>query len=482
MSVKKTDSKKYKWRSKTFGAAALVSIVALAIALSFIAQQLETKYGLRADLSFNKITTLSDETAALLSNLNQPVKIYAIAYRGSEDQDLKGLLDRYQSKNPNIHWQMIVPNENPSLITSYQEKGENVRENSLIIEAPQTGRYKVVDPSQYAAREYNTNLELELRYQYERMISEAILYTTSQEIPKALFTRGHGEGEEIDLLLQALISNNFEVEEADFTQEDIKGDVLFIISPVKDFTPEETEKVLTYLEGGGKLFITLDPSFNEPDGLAKMPNFTALIKAYGINPTAGIILADMDIKNTYYANNLVLMPTVTDLALNSPLIQNRLTQILLPQARGFMEPEVFDERLQVENLLLSDASAYERKMDIESINQEKQLNEAAGPFALAVLSTKQEPTGNTSKVFAIGTSLAFTDDDIMYYSDNEGFLHTVLSDLVPREGLSLNISTKAGYRPPLSQNSTTIGVGMVVILPILVLVAALFILRPRKYL
>lgn len=485
MSKKKSTNGTFKWRSKSFAVLVMVLILVLAVLISVIAQQAESKYGLRKDLSFNQITTLSDTTLALLSDLNQPVKIYVVAARGSEDYDLVGLLDRYQSQNSNISWEQVVPTENPALIKAYQEKGETIRENGIIVEAAKTGRYRVIDPGYYAAREYNTDLELELRYQYEKMITEALLYTTADYVPNAKFLTGHGEIiEEADLLAQALSSNGYEVSTYDFEYGEtaLEGDLLFIMSPTRDFSEKHIERLMAYLNGGGAIFVTLDPSFDENTSLAKMPNFVAFLKAYGIYPTDGIILAAQEEENTYYDSILALAPSLTDVEANALLLENNLNEILLPQARGFYEPEVFDEKLKVENLLISGNNAFERNMTYDNLEWEKQPDDKQGPFGLAVLSARQESSGETGKIFAIGSSLAFTDEDVMYYSTNESFLHTVLSNLVPKESSSLNISTKAGYRPPLSQNSTTMGVAIVIILPVLVLIAAMFILRPRKYL
>ena len=70
--------------------------LALLVALNGLFTALEKRYGWRVDYSFNSITSHSETTEEVLSELNLPVHIYALYERGSEDLLLFELLDRYQ--------------------------------------------------------------------------------------------------------------------------------------------------------------------------------------------------------------------------------------------------------------------------------------------------------------------------------------------------------------------------------------------------
>ena len=474
-----------KWRSKTFLIAVLALTVGAAVLVSLLAQIFEDHYALRKDFSFNQITTLSEATEELLATLDQPVRVSIIANQGEEDLRLTDLLTRYHTNSPHITWQVVIPSQNPAFIKGYEEKGEELQLLSTVVEAPQTGRYKIINPNEFFISQYNEQLERESRFQYEKTLSEAILYTTTSYLPTALFTTGHNElsGQQVSQLKSTLTSNSFLLGDTNLNDNAAltDTDILFILSPTKDFSPAQVSKLLTYLQSGGSIFVTLDPTTE--DVFSAMPNFMALLNAYGIVPTKGTILADSTAPNTYLLNIYNLLPQLVDNPLIDPLTANNNTYLLLPYTLGFIEPQVVDTALQVENLLLSEPSTYEKQLNADNLNDlSKKATDAQGPFALALLSSRLEKTGQTGQIFAMGTSEAFTDGDLMRYTDNEAFLHLILSELAPDYELSIPISNKAYYRPPLSHNAGPMGIALVIVLPILVFLGAVLILLPRKHL
>ncbi|NLB89724.1 MAG: hypothetical protein GX786_00665 [Clostridiales bacterium] len=479
MSKKKIKKNPSRWRSKSFALVMMTTVIVLAVFVSLIADQLETRHSLRKDYSFNQITSLSEATKTLLENLQEPVHISLVAYRNDVDHQLADVLNRYQSQSDFLTWELVVPYENPTFIEKYTNVGANIQIDGLVVEAPEKDQYQLIAPSQFYAVEYTSALEREERYQYEKPITEAIVRVTASYVPKVMMSNTHREIGETQgaLLTQGLQSNNFEVTRGALEKETLaETDLVMILSPQEDFTENEIENLLYFLEGGGKLFVTLDPNFETQP--VPMPNLMTLLKAYGILPTQGAVLS-----YTNQENPLVLLPDFTGSPVTQLMEETGINNLQIPRTLGFYQPEGLDHLLTVENLLLSDSGSYEKKITYDrQQNYTQEEGDAVGPFALALLSTRIEKTGETSHVFAMGTSLAFTNIDVLYYSDNEAFLHSVLSALVPREDFTVNISTKAGYRPMINPNATTLGTAMVIVLPVLVMLAAALILWPRKHL
>ena len=388
-----------KWRSKAFSIGVMVLILIIAITLNLLVQLLENRHGLKKDFSYNAITTLSPQTIQMVKNITEPVEIFTIANRGQEDPQLVDLIARYQKENPLISFELVIPSENPGFIQTYKEKGEDLALDSTLIRSVTTNRYKILPPTAYVIPQYNQQLEIEYHYQYEKVLSEGLVYVTANHVPKALFTTGHQELAQIQSLssLENILSANyFSLSYAALTDNPdlFNTDILFIISPMKDFTQEEIDLIREYLSKGGALFVTLDPVFHEENTKREyLPNFTALLKAYGIIPTEGTILADKKDTDYYAANSFVLKPLLSDQQLLSPLKEQGLTDILLPYTTGFFEPEVLDEKLLVESLLNSSSTAYEKKLTENMEVFDKSPEDPLGPFSLAILATREESEG-----------------------------------------------------------------------------------------
>jgi len=84
---------------------ALCLLFAAVCALSVVlCDYIESKHGLRTDLSFNGISTQSEATKNVLNALKEPVHIYAVFSDGNEDLQLIELLNRYQAHSAKLTW------------------------------------------------------------------------------------------------------------------------------------------------------------------------------------------------------------------------------------------------------------------------------------------------------------------------------------------------------------------------------------------
>ena len=95
-------------------------VLAALILLNLAMTTLEKKHGWRMDYSFNALTTHSETTLQVLSQLEHPVHIYALYTRGNEDAPLMELLDRYAAASPLITWEQTDVALNPGLLTRLQ--------------------------------------------------------------------------------------------------------------------------------------------------------------------------------------------------------------------------------------------------------------------------------------------------------------------------------------------------------------------------
>ena len=81
-----------------------------------IVGNLPSKYT-RLDISSEKLYTIGDETKAMLKDLDKDVIIYQIAQRGSEDENISNLLQRYADESDHITCNLSFSIEPCCLIT-----------------------------------------------------------------------------------------------------------------------------------------------------------------------------------------------------------------------------------------------------------------------------------------------------------------------------------------------------------------------------
>lgn len=177
---------------------ALCLLCAAACVLTVVAADyLESKYDWQLDYSFNNITTQGEATENLLDSLTRDVRMYAVFSDGSEDSQLIALLNRYQARTPHITWSQENLTRNPLLLQLASSYGDDSAVNSdcLIIRCEETGRTRVLTAEDYIERTYDAEQGLYTitGWQYEKSISEAILYVTADSLPRMQLLSGHGE-------------------------------------------------------------------------------------------------------------------------------------------------------------------------------------------------------------------------------------------------------------------------------------------------
>ena len=78
---------------------------------------------------------------------------------------------------------------------------------------------------------------------------------------------------------------------------------IIINSPTVDFNEEDAQKVIDYLNGGGKALIVGCYAYND-----ELTNFNKILAAYNVSFKTGVV-AEND-SSKYYQNPLYLLPTV----------------------------------------------------------------------------------------------------------------------------------------------------------------------------
>lgn len=241
-------SSKGRWSIADLAGAGLGIALSLGIATLF--NFMGDRYHIRYDLTADRLFTLSDDTARLMSTLEDEghfveVKTFMSEMEGMRFQDL---LEEYRYLSKNFDYELVDPQKN-----ALQIKQNNIRERGTsIIEVRTAGQV-------HSER---------ITQQSEEALSNAILKALQARDLKAYFSGGHGEAEldQVDdkgysLLKGRLRELNFEVEAGLDLSQGVPEDatLVVVLGPQERFSAAESDMLARYLGAGGSALLLLDP-------------------------------------------------------------------------------------------------------------------------------------------------------------------------------------------------------------------------------
>ncbi|MGZ3721828.1 MAG: GldG family protein [Bdellovibrionales bacterium] len=245
---------------------AIIVVLILVICVNYLANLHNKSW----DLTQEKLNSLSDESTSVLNNLSGDleVKIFTRDNAQSEDkQRLKQAMLLYGDYSGKVKVHYINPYVDTALAMEYLN-GLTDRDTQSTFVFVEYGGKKVRAESPFD----------------EAAITSAMIKATRQGESKIYFVKGHGEkdietdgAEGIKDLARSLGESSFKVAPLNLLdQKEIPKDAtaVAIIGPRVAFLEAELKQLREYAEGGGKLFIAMDPG--------ERTNVAALAKSLGI--------------------------------------------------------------------------------------------------------------------------------------------------------------------------------------------------------
>ncbi len=409
-----------------FGAYSLGAVLlaaALTVTVNILASRLPEKYT-AFDMTSNKMYTLTEDTKQLVSGIDKDVTIYVLVDETAKDVDLDKTLTQIGELSDHVTIQYVSPVTNPKFYYNYTE--EQPSNNSLIVVSDSGS--KVVD-YQYLytiGTDFLTGEYQVTGYDGEGQILAALSYVLSDEIPKFyIIQSGHGELQFEDIFLNALDKENVAYETlALYSVEEIPSDAQGIIinAPTSDYSKEDADKVIAYLEQGGNAFLI--PTWTD----AEMQNFESVLDFYGISLAEGVIVEqDKNFYNIQSPYNLI--PKINDDEVTQKIAGQ---SVFAPLSRGLLYDDERDD-IHYTPLLETSDSAFS-KVDISAAQYfVKQEEDIDGPFVIAMEAEKATASGNTSKAYIVATEYLFTSDaDEMFPGNNMKLFGSMVSALSDR--------------------------------------------------
>lgn len=376
-----------------FSAGMIVVMCAICVVVNLVVTALPAKYT-SIDCSATKLYSLTNDTKDRVSKLDEDITIYVLNSKKSKDAKIDETINRYKDLSSHIKVKYVDPAASPKFYQDYTDTTPTT--NSLIIESK--NRSKVIDYNdiyEYDSSSYYYGYQSQSSitgYDAEGQITSAIEYVTmdADELPVIYQITGHNETE-IGSNFQSVVSKaNANLKSLElFNEEKVPEDATAIIinSPTVDFNDEDAQKVIDYLNGGGKALIVGCYAYND-----ELANFNKILSAYNVSFKTGVV-AEND-SSKYYQNPLYLLPTVETTDYTSDATDG---YVFLAGSCAISYPEDTDDVTYTKLLSTSDSAVL--KKDWKNITTSKAEDaDENGPFTTG-LAVNDSSTGASIVVF-----------------------------------------------------------------------------------
>lgn len=385
----------------TYSMAVTAVVIAIVVVLNLVVQEIPSKCR-EIDLSSQKLYTIGEQTEKILKNLKKDVTLYYIAQDGTESSDIKNLLEKYEEGSKHITVEQKDPAVFPKFASQYTS--DNISNNSIIVVCGD--KSKVVDYSSMyeTSINYQTYSQEVTGFDGEGQLTSAINYVVSDNMPVLYNLEGHDESSMSETMKETIEKANIEIKSLNLLSEEAVPDdaeCLFIFAPATDLTKEEADKIISYLENGGKALIV--SNYTDED----MPNFESVLENYGVQPVDGIVL-EGNTDNYVSQNPYYLLPNIESGEINSEL-SSQSRYVLVPLAQGIKKADNIRDTLNISSILTTSDSAYSKTNLKDMDTMEKEDGDIDGPFDLAVSITEKVGDDKETQIAYFASASIFND-------------------------------------------------------------------------
>lgn len=452
--------------ARAFGLLAALLMAAVFALAGGCAVVLTRDYGLRLDMTEQRLYTLSETTQAVLDALEADVQITVLNTRAECPAATANLLDSYALAGKRLEVRYIDPYVHPQTVQALAQQGVHVELNDLIVQSG--GRLRQLKLTDLY--ELNADGTQVVRMPAEQRITSAIDAVTGEERALVLLTDGHGEAP-TDSLLELLETNRFETAYAALSVLGIdeRAQMVVICAPRRDFTQEEIAMLEAYLLSGGSVMALLEP------GTQALTNLSAFLEDWGVGLTADVV---REPKLHVSGSELNIAAGYASHPINSYFANNRY-YVIMPSCMALEQLYVRQGTTVTRQVLVSTGSA--------SALPEGELGVARqGPFTLAITSERTATTAageTTGRLFVVGSRMMIGDDLMSSSSTaNRDFIAQAAGWCMGGERLlSIPAAQMNGrFLPITAGDAYAVAAVMLGVLPALILLAgAVFWLRRR---
>ena len=451
-------------------------VLAIIITVNFALSFLPDSY-VQEDLTANQLYSISSQSKVLLSTLEEDITIYWVVASGEEDEYIEKLLHNYEDYTSKVSVVKKDPDLDPEFTNSYTD-GE-VYNNSVIVECGDKYRYISYEEMYEVSNEYYSIYSTADEFSGESLITSAISYCITEELPVIHVLEGHGEEELTEDFQSALERDNLETESLSLLSGDSvpeEVECILINSPSTDISETEKDMLIEYLDNGGRLLI-ISGTVQEDE----LTNLNTVAEYYGISVLEGVVVEE-DTGYYVFESPVMLMPEMNSSDITDPLIEDNY-HVIVPVSKALDLSEASDD-VTVTSPLESSESSFIKEEGDDITTYEKEDGDIEGPLSLAVLVTKDLEDDKQSQFVWIASSEILNEVYNSYSSDaNEDFVLNALEMMCEKDD-SISVRSKSltnEYLTISTSDSSLIKVVTIAVIPAAYLVIGIIeVVRRRR--
>lgn len=401
----------------------IAAAAAAAVILNMVMDEMPSSWTV-VDMTSEKLYSLTEQTEQFVENMDEDVTIYVMVNEKDADTTLAQTLERYDDLSEHITVEYIDPAVNPNFHTQYTT--ENITINSMLVAGEKRStviNYNNVYESSY---DYTTYASTITGYDGEGQITSALDYVLSEDIPKVFFTEGHGEYSLSSTFTEAMDKENVDYETINLMDYDAVPEdaaCLVINAAVKDFSVDDKDKVIDYLDQGGKVVLVTGYSQEET------PNLDELLAYMGLQMAEGLVIEQNT--DNYYQNPYYLLPAQTSHSYLSGLYGKYY--VFAPFSQGIIITDEEAEGISYSTFLSTSDSAFSKVGTGDMEDYGKEEGDIDGPFAIGLEASKTLEEGEAA-MMVYGCEQIFTDNvNLMVSGANLQMFINTISGFVEHE-------------------------------------------------
>lgn len=469
--------------STGFVALALVAAVVVNLVGTQLPDQIKN-----VDVTSQKLYSITEDTRAMLKELEEDITIYVLANEKSGDEMVKKTLERYRDGSGHISVVYKDPAVYPSFYTNYTDS--SISEGSLIVESGKRSKVIPYNDLYETSIDYTTYSQRVTGYDAEGQLSSAIAYVTSEDMPVVYQLTGHEEQPLGSTFTDAVSKLNVTLEtlnllEVDEIPED--AGALVINGPAKDLSADDAAKVLAYLEKGGKAVLSVGYTGTE------MPNYESILAAYQVSVEEGVLM-EGDRSSFYQMPYYIL----TKASYDGATAQVSGDYIFMPYARGLSYPKEAEEEneedgqegssdagegITYKELLSTSENAYAKADPQHMATYSKEEGDAEGPFAMGLYVSAPAEGEEHTELYIFGSDSIFTDEiSQMVYGNNATLFAGVISQFTDTDSASMVPVKSYDYEMLTIHQAGVLllGLGIAILTPLVLLALGIVIWARRR--
>lgn len=455
----------------------IVGIVST-VMVNLIIKEIPIEYT-QYDVTSQKIYSLTSDTKNYVKNLTKDVYIYVISSKDGQDEAINKSLELYEDMSSHIHVEYKDPTIYP---TFYKEYADNMSSKSLIVVCGDKSKVISYSDMYEYTIDYTTYTQSITGYDGEGMITSAISYVTTDNMPIIYEIEGHDEMALDDTFISAIEKLNMEVKTInlmDYEAIPEDAECITLLAPMSDLSEDDANKVIDYINAGGKAIISTSYVEN------KLTNFDKVLSEVGVTNTYAMIIEGNS--SNYYQSPFYELPTVASTTYTSSVSSTK--RIFSPYSMALN----FDTENSIytfTDLLTTSDDAYAKKNISAMTDYEKEVGDINGPFVVGTFIQKTisdaDTENTTSDIAVFAASYLFTSSANEMVSGNNLSLFTgLVGNMIDTDdsAATFSIAVKEYTLSQLtipSKQVLLIGAIVTLILPVALLVTGLVIWLKRR--